>query len=102
MLKDSPGIIEKYEEYHAHIWPEVKKGLIEWGVRRALIYRFGRRLFMLLEGTDDFDYERPEKYLKKPRTKEWEDLMAGFQEPVAGAPTEGKWVQMKEVFFLEA
>ncbi len=101
LLKDNPGIIEKYEEYHANIWPEVKKGLAERGVRRAQIYRFNRQLFMLLECTDDFNYDDSAEYLKKPRIKEWEDLMADFQIPVPGAPKEGKWVQLKEVFSLE-
>jgi len=101
LLKDDPGIIRRYEEYHSRIWPEVKKALAEWGIRRAMIYRFGCQLFMLLEGTDEFNYSDPAEYLTKPRVKEWEELMADFQVPVSGAPAGSTWVQMKEVFFLD-
>lgn len=102
MLKDGTEVIKKYEEYHAHIWPEVKKALIDRGVRRSVIYRYGRQLFMLLEGDDNFDPKHSAEYLKTPRVKEWEELMATFQEPVSGAPDHAKWAHMKEVFFLEA
>jgi hypothetical protein len=41
------------------------------------------------------------KYTENPRAKEWDELMSSFQEPVPGAPKEGTWVRMKEVYALD-
>ena len=38
MLRDDPGIIQKYEAYHADPWPEVIHGGYDAGVRRVFIY----------------------------------------------------------------
>ena len=103
MLKDDPEIIRKYEAYHAHPWPEVNKALIDVGIKRMFIYRFGRRLFMFMETTDNFDPESGfASYAKDPRVKEWDEMMASFQEPVPGAPEGVKWVEMKEIYALES
>ena len=102
LLKDEPGLIEKYERYHANPWPEVVGGIKECGIQRIFIYRFDRHLFMIMEVLDDFDLERDmPKYMEHPKAKEWDELMRTFQEPVEGAPQDGTWVLMKEVFALE-
>ena len=54
MLKDDPEIIRRYDEYHAHPWPQVVEGTRACGVERLYIYRFGRLLFMYVEVPDDF------------------------------------------------
>ena len=103
LLKDDPEIIRQYEEYHANVWPEVVEGLRRCGVRRMFIYRYGRQLFMFMEAEDGFDLERDmPKYAEHPRVKVWDELMRTFQEPVPGAPKDGTWVRMSEVFALEA
>ncbi|MBI3762086.1 MAG: L-rhamnose mutarotase [Chloroflexi bacterium] len=102
-LKDDPEIIRKYEEYHAHPWPETNAGLLKCGILRMYIYRFGRHLFMFMETKDDFDLERDiPKYMEHPRAKEWDELMRGFQETVPGAPPGSTWVLMNEVYALES
>ena len=99
LLKDDPEVIRRYEEYHAQPWPEVTEGLQRCGVRRLFIYRFDRQLFLFMEAKEDFDLERDmPKYREDPKAREWDELMRTFQEPVPGAPREGTWVQMKEVF----
>jgi L-rhamnose mutarotase len=102
MLKDDPEVIRKYEQYHADPWPEVVEGGYKMGIRRVFIYRFGRQLFMFLETLDDFDMERDAaEYFKDPKTREWDELMRDFQEPVPGAPEGAKWVEMKEIHAIE-
>jgi L-rhamnose mutarotase len=32
-LKDDPQVIEKYKEYHRHVWPEVEQTLKSVGTR---------------------------------------------------------------------
>ena len=103
MLRDDPDVIRRYEEYHADPWPEVNDGLLRCGIWRMFIYRFGRQLFMFMETEDDFEMERDlPKYLEHPRAKEWDELMRTFQETVPGAPRGSTWVEMKEVYALQA
>lgn len=103
MLKNEPGIIKRYEEHHANIWPEVVEGVLNCGVKRVYIYRYGRLLFMFMETADDFDMERDmPRYMTHPKAKEWDELMRSFQEPVPGAPEDSTWVRMKEIYVLEA
>ena len=99
LLKDDPEIIRRYEDYHAHPWPEVAAGTWKCSVRRTYIYRFGRTLFMFMETVDDFNMERDmPKYMEDPRAREWDLLMRTFQEPVPGAPAGSTWVQMREIY----
>ena len=101
-LKDEPGIIEKYEHYHANVWPEVVEGCLNCGILRLFIYRIGHRLFMFTEAVDDFDMERDfPKYMQTSQAKEWDELMRTFQTNVPEAEPDTKWVEMKEVFALE-
>jgi L-rhamnose mutarotase len=103
LLRDDPEIIRRYEAYHANAWPEVNNGLLECGISRMFIYRFGRQLFMFMETGDDFDMARDlPKYMEQPRAKEWDEMMAGFQETLPGAPEGSKWVEMNEVYALES
>ena len=102
LLKNDPEIIRRYEAYHAHPWPEVNEALLKCGVQRMFIYRFGRQLFMFMETVDHFDVERDfASYAENPVVKQWDEMMASFQEPVAGAPATAKWVEMKEIYALE-
>ena len=102
MLKDEPGIIEKYEEYHANPWPEVVEGGYKAGVRRIFIYRFQRQLFLFMETVDDFDMERDmPKYMEDPKAQEWDKLMRTFQTNVPGAPEGSTWVPLEEIHALD-
>jgi L-rhamnose mutarotase len=40
--------------------------------------------------------------MEHPRAREWDELMTTFQETVPGAPAGTTWVEMKEVYALEA
>jgi L-rhamnose mutarotase len=101
-LKDDPEILRRYVEYHRAAWPEVERGLKSIGIRRMLIWMLGRQLFMFMETDDGFDPERDfARYeASHPRIKQWQDLMASFQEPVAGAQNGEWWADMKLVYSL--
>ncbi len=102
-LKDDPAIIARYVEYHRNVWPEVERGLKSIGIRRMLIFLLGRQLFMYMETDDGFDMERdfPRYEASSARIKEWQDLMASMQEPVADARAGEWWARMELVFTLE-
>lgn len=101
-LKDDPEVLRRYAEYHRAVWPEVERGLKSIGIRRMMIWMMGRQLFMFMETGDGFDPEADfARYeASAPRIKEWQDLMASFQEPVAGAPLGQLWADMKLVYSL--
>ncbi len=101
-LKDDPTIIQRYVDYHRAVWPEVERGLRAIGIERMLIWRLGRRLFMLMETGDAFDPERDfARYMDSdPRIREWQTLMETFQEPVAEAQAGEWWADMELVYAL--
>jgi len=102
LLKDDPELIRQYEYHHAHPWHEMVEQVKKIGVKRAFIYRFGRQLFLFMEADDDFDFERDlAKYTEDPKAKEWDELMASFQEPPPGAPEGATWVAMKEIYSFD-
>jgi L-rhamnose mutarotase len=102
-LKDDPEVIRRYVEHHRRVWPEVERGLRSIGIARMLIWMLGRRLFMLIETADDFDPERDFARYEAgdPRIREWQELMASFQEPVAEARPGQWWADMELVYRLE-
>jgi len=104
LLKDDPAVIAAYEAHHAAIWPEVAQGLREIGIERMVIWRSGRRLFMLMETVDGFDPARDFARYEdgQPRRQEWQRLMESFQEPVPEAKPGEWWAAMDEVFRLKA
>ncbi len=102
-LSDDPAVIRAYLDYHRAVWPEVENGLRSIGIRRMLIWILGRRLFMYMETADGFDPERdfPRYEASHPRIKEWQDLMASMQEPVAEARPGELWAEMELAYRLE-
>ena len=98
-LVDDPVLIEKYCEVHAHVWPEVIEGQREVGILSMEIWRHGRRLFMIMDTVDDFDFDRDMARLAElPRQAEWEAYVAQFQGCAAGASSAEKWHRMEEIF----
>ena len=99
-LKDDPQIIERYKQYHRHPWPEPLQGLKEVGIEGMRIYLLGRRMFMHMTTTDDFDPARDfARYVERnPKAAEWDDLMRTFQERVPEAG-EGEWWAFMECVF---
>ena len=101
-LKNDPKTIERYLEHHRAIWPEVERGLKSIGIHRMLIWKLECQLFMFMETIDEFDAARdwPRSEASHPRIKEWQDLMASFQEPVPNAKPSEWWAEMEQVFNL--
>lgn len=99
-LVDDPALIEKYIWHHApeNHWPELHPLLRESGVISMEIYRFGTRMFMIMDVDDTFSFERMEQVHQHPVSQEWEKLMWQFQKPVPGAREGEKWVLMERVF----
>lgn len=100
-LVDDPNLIAEYEAYHRAIWPEIQASIRDAAVDAMEIYRFGNRLFMLMEVTDDFSFERKAQMdAENPKVQEWEKLMWKYQQALPGAKPGEKWVIMDKIFEL--
>lgn len=100
-LQNDPVLIEEYENYHRAVWPEIKESITSSGIVSMEIYRFGNRLFMLMNVTDDFSFERKGKMdAANSRVQEWEALMWKYQSAIPGAKEGEKWVIMDKIFEL--
>lgn len=94
-------MVAEYEEYHRDVWPEIKKSILDSGITNMEIYRFGNRLFMVMETDDSFTFERKAAMdAANAKVQEWEQLMWKFQQPVPGSKPGEKWVLMDKIFGL--
>lgn len=102
-LRDDAGAIEQYKQHHGNVWPEVLACLRSIGIAKMTIYLLGRRLFMVMEGPDDFEPRRDFSTLDSmhPRYREWQLLMDTLQEKVPEAQADEHWAQMERIFQLQ-
>ena len=98
-LKDDPILIEEYERHHQQVPKEVLQSFKDAGIVSMELYRWENRLFMLMEVSDRFSFEK-KKELDENNTNvmEWEALMSKFQEPITESKPAEKWVLMKQIF----
>lgn len=101
-LIDDDILIREYEEHHRNGWPEISQSIIESGVLSMEIYRTSNRLFMVMETTDEFTFEK-KKLLDKSNkhVQDWEQLMWNFQQALPWSDPGEKWVLMKRIFELD-
>lgn len=100
-LKNDPELIRQYEEHHKRVWPDVINSIKAAGIENMEIYRFGTRLFMMMEVNDSFSFERKaEADRNNEKVQEWEILMWNYQQPLAEAATGEKWMLMNKIFDL--
>jgi L-rhamnose mutarotase len=100
-LKKSPKLIAEYERYHEKIPEAIEKSIREAGITHLEIYRMGTRMFMILEATDDFSFEKKGAMdAINPDVQAWEELMWRFQKPLKEAKEGEKWLLMKQIFQL--
>lgn len=73
-----PGSEERYEQYHAAVWPEILEGIRGAGVTKWVIFRDGLDLFHYVECED---YDRAMADLaKSPIDQRWQAEMAPMME----------------------
>lgn len=100
-LINDPELISGYEKLHQKIWPEIYASITGSGIRHMEIYRFGNRLFMIMEVNDEFSFEQKSAMdAANPKVQEWETLMWGYQQALPGAKPGEKWMLMDKIFQL--
>jgi L-rhamnose mutarotase len=99
-LIDDAALIAEYEARHApgSAWPEVVAHIRAQGAEHMEIWRAGDRLMMIVEAANDY----PRPVPAPPEIDRWEELMWRFQRPLPFAPAGEKWMQMTQIFDLDA
>ena len=100
-LKNDPELIREYEEHHKAVWPEIIRSIKDAGIENMQIYRYGTRLFMIMEVNDYFSFEKKQQAdTNNAKVQEWEELMWKYQQPLEGAAKGEKWMVMDKIFAL--
>lgn len=100
-LADDPELIAEYDKQHAAVWPEILNSITDSGITNMEIYRFGNRLFMIMETDSSFTFERKSAMdANNPKVEQWEQLMWKFQRSIPGSKPGEKWVLMDKIFEL--
>lgn len=102
-LKDDPSLIAEYISHHERVWPEILKSITDSGIWQMEIYRIDNRLFMIMETSDDFSFERKTVMDQaNARVQEWEQLMWKYQQQIPGSKPGEKWRLMDSIFSLKS
>ena len=100
-LKNDPELIRQYEEHHKAVWPEIVRSIKDAGIDNMQIYRYGTRMFMIMEVNGNFDFgNKQQADNSNPKVQEWEELMLNYQQPFTNEPAGVKWVLMDKIFEL--
>ena len=100
-LKNDPGLIREYEDHHKKVWPEITSSIKDAGIENMQIYRYGIRLFMIMEVNDNFSFEKKRLAdANNVKVQEWEELMWKYQQPLEGSAKGEKWMLMDKIFEL--
>lgn len=100
-LVDDPVLIEEYEKWHRDVWPEIKASIWDGGIVDMEIWRLEDRLFMIMEVSDAFSFEKKGAMdAANPMVQKWEELMWKYQVAVPGGKPGEKWRLMTKIFSL--
>jgi L-rhamnose mutarotase len=91
--------IEKYDEAHRRVWPDLLKLLKDVGISHYSIFRRGQDLFFYMEVVD-FDRAWDE-IDKSAVNRRWQAQMAPLFEPTGDRESDVRFPMMREVFYLE-
>jgi L-rhamnose mutarotase len=101
----NPEMIAEYRKWHSEEyqkqWPEICDGIRAVGILEMEIYILDNRLVMIVETSEDFDWDSAMSRLSTlPRQTEWEAFVSKFQGCSADAKSDEKWQMMERMFHL--
>ncbi len=97
----SEAMAAEYEAYHAPggVPAKVLADIRGAGILSMQIYRLGKRLVLISETDDD---AVPTDRISSQASRDWEDLMSLFQQPLEQAREGEKWLGAAKIFDLSA
>jgi L-rhamnose mutarotase len=96
-----PEHVERYEQLHEQVWPEVLDMIRACNIRNYTIFRHGTLLFAYFEYIgDDFAVDMA-KMAADPKTQEWWSHTDPLQEPVADRAEGEWWATMRPIFHTD-
>lgn len=92
--------LKEYLDYHQAVWPEVEQGFKKAGYRHIRLFRSHHTVVMIVTVPAGADLDAMGKTAEAhhPRCKEWNTLMAGYQEGVAGMLPGQTWSETTPFF----
>jgi L-rhamnose mutarotase len=100
-LRPEPELIAEYIKFHRVGRPEIHRSIRDAGVFAMQIYHLNGRLFMIMDTSDDFTFEKKaEMDLANPAVQEWEKLMSQFQNVNSESDPNKRWLPMENIFNL--
>ncbi len=100
-LRQDPQLIAEYIEHHRIGREAIHKSIRDAGVLDMQIYERNGRLFMIMDTTDAFTFERKAAMdLANPDVQEWEELMSSYQDVDRDSDPSGRWQLMDRIFKL--
>ena len=101
VIRLQPGVLARYKEYHAKVWPEVLDTIRRCHIRNYSIYHHEGTLFAYFEyvGTD-FAADMA-RMAEDPKTQEWWAIMKPMQSPMPTRAPGEWWCGMEEVFHTD-
>jgi L-rhamnose mutarotase len=101
-LQPHAALIAEYEAWHRDVWPEIKASILDSGIESMEIYRLEDRLFMIMEVSPEFSFERKAGMDEaNPAVQRWEELMWKYQLAIPGGKPGEKWRLMERIFNLK-
>lgn len=93
--------INRYEELHAAVWPDILKRLTASNVHNYSIYRFENTLFSYMEYLgSDYDSDMA-AIAADPITQDWWKLCIPLQVPNPNRKDGEWWMEIPELFHLD-
>jgi L-rhamnose mutarotase len=94
-------LISEYIELHRKGRPEIHQSIREAGVLDMQIYNLDGRLFMIMDTSDDFTFERKAELDRaNPAVRLWEEQMTKFQNVSPDSDPTTRWQRMEKIFDL--
>ncbi|NYF90194.1 L-rhamnose mutarotase [Tunturiibacter empetritectus] len=100
-LRPDPELIAEYIEHHRIGRPEIHQSIRDAGVLDMEIFHLQGILFMIMDTTNDFTFERKAEMDRlNPAVQAWESLMSSYQNVSSGSDPSTRWRQMEKIFKL--
>ena len=100
-LRPDPLLMAEYVARHRAVWPEVLQSIRNAGVLDMQIYQRGTQLFMIMDTTEDFTFERKRAMDQaNPIVMRWENEMSKYQAVESSGDASQKWIPMESIFHL--